>query len=228
MKSPNNKPGGAHSRYKVILADDHMVLRLGLRNLLGRDESILVVGEAANGEELLQLLKTCPADLVVLDLSMPGMNGIQVLEKLRAGYPELRVLIFTMHKEQEFFRHAVKKGVHGYVLKDDNLDLILQAIREIRAGRKYYSSEVTAYALNNEEDATETLPEERLSLEVLTRREREILQMIAAGATSKEIADDLAISHRTVQTHRYHLMEKLGLKNTAALVKFAVSMGLIK
>ena len=220
MKSPIKVPP-----YKVVLADDHMVLRLGLRNLLSREDSILVVGEAANGEELLELLKLKPCDLVILDLSMPGMNGIQVLEKLRVTYPELRVLIFTMQKEHEFFRHAVRKGVDGYVLKDDNLELILQAIQEIRAGRKYYSSELTAFALAVEEEAA--LPEKEIALEVLTRREREILVMIAGGATSKEIAEDLAISHRTVQTHRSNLLEKLGLKNTAALVKFAVSMGLV-
>ncbi|MEQ9366449.1 MAG: response regulator transcription factor [Leptospirales bacterium] len=219
MKSPSNL-----APYKIVLADDHMVLRLGLRNLLGREDSILVVGEAANGDELLDLLKHKPCELVILDLSMPGMNGIQVLEKLRVAYPALRVLIFTMHKEHEFFRHAVRKGVDGYVLKDDNLELILQAIQEIRAGRKYYSSELTAYALSVEEAA---LPEKEIALEVLTRREREILTLIATGATSKEIAEDLAISHRTVQTHRSNLLEKLGLKNTAALVKFAVSMGLI-
>ncbi|MCR9141809.1 MAG: response regulator transcription factor [bacterium] len=214
-----------NSPYKILLADDHMVLRLGLRNLLGREDSILVVGEAANGEELLELIKHKPCDLVILDLSMPGMNGIQVLEKLRVTYPAVRVLIFTMHKEHEFFRHAVRKGVDGYVLKDDNLELILQAIQEIRAGRKYYSAELTAFALTVEDEAA--LPEKSIALEVLTRREREILTMIASGATSKEIADDLAISHRTVQTHRSNLLEKLGLKNTAALVKFAVSMGLV-
>ena len=225
-KSDKSENSQAHTRYKVVLADDHVVLRLGLRNLLDRESSLMVVAEADNGADLLELLKTHACDLVVLDLSMPGMNGIQVLDKLRATYPLVRVLIFTMHKEQEFFRHAVKKGVNGYVLKDDNLDLILQAIREIRAGRRYYSADLTIGAFAEEEAAA--MPGEQISLDVLTRRELEILRLVASGATNREIADDLAISYRTVQTHRSNLMEKLGLKNTAALVKFAVSAGLLE
>jgi DNA-binding NarL/FixJ family response regulator len=211
------------SLYRIVLADDHTVLRLGLRNLLAREATLGVAGEAGNGEELLTLLKSVPCDLVILDLSMPGMNGIQVLEKLRATYPAVRVLIFTMHKEKEFFRHALRKGVDGYVLKDDNLELVLQAIKEIRSGRKYYSADLTAFVLEEDEKAHDS----RVSLELLTPREKEILKMIAAGATNKEIADDLAISYRTVQTHRSNLMEKLGLKNTAALVKYAVANQLV-
>lgn len=226
MKSP-----AANSEYRILLADDHMVLRLGLRNLLSRADDLSVVGEAASGAELLKLLESTRCDLVILDLSMPGMNGIEVLDQLCESHADLRVLIFTMHKEQEFFRHAVRKGVHAYVLKDDRLELILRAIEEIRADRRYYSPELMASmatAADDEHGSGAGASSSRAAVESLTPREREILIMIASGATSKEIADDLAISHRTVQTHRANMLEKLELKNTAALIKFAVSSGLIE
>lgn len=223
MKSPAAK---SESEYRILLADDHMVLRLGLRNLLSRADDLSVVGEAATGLELLELVETTPCDLVILDVSMPGMNGIEVLDRLSETHPALRVLIFTMHKEQEFFRHAVRKGAYAYVLKDDRLELILRAIEEIRADRRYYSPELIASMAIAPDEATAGGVSAG-NIEMLTPREREILVMIAGGATSKEIADDLAISHRTVQTHRANMLEKLALKNTAALIKFAVSSGLV-
>ena len=217
-------PSDAEKRYRVILTDDHQILRLGLRNLIGRDERVEVVGEAGDGRALIDLLRQVPADMVILDLSMPGMNGIKLLETLKLTHPDLKILIFTMHREKEFFRHAMRRGVDGYILKDDDFDRILTAIRDIRSGRKAFSAELMVELAEELSDAP---GDPNLSLETLTRREREILARIGGGATSKEIAAELGISFRTVQTHRTNIMEKLGIRNTAGLVKFAVRSRLI-
>ena len=193
-----------------------------MKGLLTRDESLEIVGEAGNGRELLDLLEDTPCDLLVLDISMPQLNGIQVLDSLRERGFHGRVLVFTMHKERQFFKHALKKGVHGYILKDDNFDRILDAVRDIRQGRKAFSSELNEYLVQNLE-----MQNDMASFELLTRREKEICCLIATGATSKQIAEDLDISYRTVQTHRANLMEKLGLHNAAEVVKFAMDLGLV-
>ncbi len=205
----------------MAIADDHVVLRYGLRTLLGRFPEFDVVIEAGDGETLLQSLKKSPCDLVLLDLSMPGMDGLKTLEVLRKSAPDLRVVVFSMHKEREFFRQAVSLGVAGYILKDDDFDRIPIALRDVLAGRKYFSSELTSLLADEY-----NVLRDGMSLELLTRREREILKHIAHGKTSREIAEELDISFRTVQTHRANLMEKLGLKNTAELVRYALDRGL--
>ncbi|MCB1315115.1 MAG: response regulator transcription factor [Leptospiraceae bacterium] len=223
MKSPPDKP------YRLMIADDHDVLRLGLRNLISRDPGFTVVDEAASGQELLDKLEKQTCDLIILDLSMPGLNGIQVLERLGSRFPRLKVLIFSMHKEKEFFRHVMRKNVDGYILKDDNFDQILHALREIRDGRKSFSADlVESLYVEQDEQGNDAHGNERISLEILTRREKDILRRIAAGATNRQIADDLDISPRTVQTHRSNIMEKLHIKNTAGLVKFAMNSGLME
>lgn len=218
----NAEPILETKKYRVILADDHEILRFGLKNLLSREADIEVVDTAGDGVELLEKLAALSCDLIVLDLSMPRMDGLRVLDELRRHHPGIRVIVFTMHKEREFFRTALGKGVSGYILKDDNLDRIPVAIKEIRAGRKYFSPALTAYI---GEDVVHT--PDKVSLELLTRRELEVLQGIARGQTSKEIAAELGISFRTVQVHRANLTEKLGIKKTAGLVKFALAHGVV-
>ncbi|MCB1174053.1 MAG: response regulator transcription factor [Leptospiraceae bacterium] len=211
-----------NGEYRIVLADDHKILRLGLSNLLARNPELSIVGEAGTGLELIALLADTGCDLIILDLSMPDMTGIEVLDKLREIKYKGQVLVFTMHKEQQMFKHALKKGVDGYLLKDDNFDRILDAIRDIRNGRKAFSSALNSWLVQDFQP-----PHDLASFEILTRREKEILCMIAAGATSKEIAEDLDISYRTVQTHRSNVMEKLDIHNTAGIVKFAIDNGLV-
>lgn len=208
--------------YKIILADDHKILRLGLRNLLARDEQLEITGEAGSGKELLDLVKKTPCNLIILDLSMPDMTGMEALDELREIKFKGNILIFTMHKEQQLFKHALKKGVNGYLLKDDNFDKILDAIRDIRSGRKAFSSELNSYLVSDYE-----VQHDFASMDMLTRREKEVLCMIATGSTSKEIAEDFEISYRTVQTHRANIMEKLDIHNTAGLVKFSMDQGIV-
>lgn len=209
--------------YRIVIADDHDVLRFGIKTLLSRDAQIQVIGEARTGEDLIAILESKRCDLVILDLSMPGMDGLKALPEIRKRFAEMKVLVLTMHKEREFFRQALSAGVDGYILKDDDFERIVGAVHEIRNGKKTYSPELASFIV---EDYT-VLRESAISLELLTRREREILKRIAQGRTNKEIADELDISPRTAQTHRSNLMHKLDLKNTADLVRFAVSHGIV-
>ncbi len=209
--------------FRIAIADDHDVLRFGIKTLLSRDPQIVVIGEARTGQDLIALLESKKCDLVILDLSMPGMDGLKALPEIRSRFAHLKVLVLTMHKEREFFRQALAAGVDGYILKDDDFERIVGAVHEIRRGRKTYSPELASFIV---EDYT-VMRESALSLELLTRREREILKRIAQGRTNKEIADELDISPRTAQTHRSNLMHKLDLKNTADLVRFAVSHGIV-
>ncbi len=210
------------SKYRIIIADDHDILRFGLKNLIIKDPSLEVVAEAQDGQTLLDLLEKKKCDLVILDLSMPGLDGLKALDRIRARHGDLQILILTMHKEREFFRHALARGVQGYMLKDDSFDRILFAIHEIRAGRKSYSAEIASFIVED----YNLIRDSQMSQEILTRREKEILKMIAGGMTNREIGKSLEISPRTIQTHRTNIMQKLDLKNTAEMVKFAIERGL--
>ena len=221
--SSSEAPLESSPLFRVILADDHKVLRFGLKTILRELPGVEVVAEAGDGRELLEKTKSCPCDLVIMDLSMPRMDGLQALEAIHFEFPEIMVLIFSVHREKEFLRQALSRGVKGYLLKDDEIEHVLEAVRSIRAGGTYFSQDLTAHLVED----YNLLRDGEVNLSILTRREREILRLIAQGSTNREIASSLDISHRTVQTHRSHIMEKLHVKNTAGLVKFAVDNGLI-
>ena len=208
--------------YKIIIADDHGILRAGLKSLIDNADELEVVGEAQNGKELMTTLEGSPCDLIILDLSMPEMNGLEALEVLNEKYPDISILILTMHKDRDYFKEALTRGVKGYILKDDVYDKLITAINEIRAGRKSFSSEIQNRII---EDYS-TIHQNQKSVDVLTKREKEILKHIAGGAMNKDIASTLNISVRTVEFHRANIMEKLNIKNVAGLVKFAISRGL--
>ena len=198
------------------------MVRSGLRNLIQQDESLRVVAEAVDGEELPSILRENPCDMLILDLSMPRMNGLQILSNLKEEFPELRVLILTMHKEKEFFRRAVSRGVHGYILKDDMLESVHQAIGEIRAGRKSYSAELTSHIADDYMRVRDGL-----ATSLLTPRETQVLKLIASGKTNREIASDLDIGVRTVETHRKNIMDKLDIRNASGLTRYAVDHGIV-
>ena len=196
---------------------------MGLRKLISEDGGFSIVGEAGDGVELLGLLEKGSCDLVLMDLSMPRMNGFQALETIREKYPDIKVLLLTMHNSHEYFRQAVARGADGYILKEDVYESLLWALNTIMAGQKAFSPKLASVVVGElygkeEQDA---------ELEVLSRREREILQLLVSGATSRDMASNLGISVRTVESHRAHIMEKLALKNTAALVRFAIDHKLI-
>ena len=212
-------------QYKIVLADDHKILREGLKSLIEKDSYFRVVGQAKNGEELLSLLKTHRSDLVVLDLSMPQMDGIATLKEIRRAFPKIKILILTMQKDQEHFKYAMASGAAGYILKEDAYDQLMLAIKIVLKGKSFISPTIEHLLVDQ---YVRSLDEgQESSPNILTKRELQILKLVAQGQSNKNIASKLKLSIRTVETHRGNLTNKLGIKNTANLVKYAISKGLV-
>jgi DNA-binding NarL/FixJ family response regulator len=211
---------------RLFLVDDHAIVRDGLRALLKEAADIEWVGEAANGQELLDQLPTTPADVVLLDMNMPVLDGLATARRLHADYPHVRVLMLSMVDQARYIGQALDAGAHGYVLKNADKGEILVAIYTVAAGKRFLCSEV-GLALLDQVLATETTPAAGVasSTPVLSHRELEVLQLLAEGLTTQHMADQLFISKRTVETHRKNILEKTGAKNTAALVRYAVTQG---
>ncbi|MFO1469878.1 MAG: response regulator transcription factor [Turneriella sp.] len=209
--------------FRIILADDHSILRSGMKVLMECKPGIRVVGQASNGQELLNLLQTTKCDMVILDLNMPLMNGIETLEYLQMQYPHIRSVVLTSHREKAFLKKALAKGAKGYLLKEETHDVLLAAIQDVRKGKKAISAEMTSLIV---EDFSADLTSP-LSADLLTPREREILSYTAHGQTSKEIGERLDISARTVEAHRANIREKLGICTVSELVKYAMDHNLI-
>ena len=211
---------GFMETYRIILADDHTILRQGIRRLVEEIPGLQVLAEANDGLELLSLLQHLNPDLVIADITMPGISGIEVTREIRKLYPEIKVLILTMHKRIEYLQHVLSAGAHGYLLKEDSHDELAQAIETIRKGRIYITQSLSAGM--SEYFSRLSNNEKPLIREPITEREKGILRLIAEGKSSREIADSLGISLRTVQNHRANMMQKLGAKKTADLIKYAV------
>jgi DNA-binding NarL/FixJ family response regulator len=210
---------------RVFLVDDHTVLRKGLRSLLDDHPTIAVVGEAGDGQELLDQLRATPADVVLLDLHMPGLDGLATTRRLREEFPAVRVLILSMEAHELSIDQVLKAGAQGYVLKNADKAEILVAIGSVAAGKRYLCSELGLLMLDKLLATPLDSPELAQPDKVLSQREREVLQLVASGLTNAEIADKLFTSKRTVETHRQNILEKTGAKNTAALVRYAVGRG---
>jgi two-component system, NarL family, response regulator NreC len=212
------------SAYRVIVADDHVLFRQGLKSLLQGASDLVVVGEAGDGFELIKLLKmgTLDPDLIVLDISMPNLRGLEAIPEIRTLCPNVEFLIVTMHSDKEYLYQALAAGAAGYLLKKDADAELFAALDKIRKGKTYVSphltDELTGYWAHLRE---------RTDRSVLTNREREVLKLIAEGKSNKEIGDVLFISVHTVERHRANIMDKLNLKNTAELVKYAIQKGYI-
>lgn len=212
---------------RVLLADDHAVLRSGLRLLLTSQNEFDVVGEASSGTETLSLAEKLQPDLILLDLSMPALGGLDVLPALRKLVPSARILILTMHDDPQYLRQALKHGASGYVLKKAADAELLSAMRSVLRGEVYVHPSMTRILLEDMLPESQSGDKED-SWDSLSDREQEVLKMVALGHTSAEIAEQLNLSAKTVETYRARGMEKLGLRTRAALVKFALQEGLIK
>jgi two-component system response regulator NreC len=210
---------------RVILADDHEMLRAGLKGLLDKEPDIKVVSQAKDGEDLLEKLAVVKTDCVVMDLSMPNLDGLSTLKVIRKKFPKIKVLVLTMQKDIEHFKHAMAIGASGYILKDSAFDQLVMAIKIIYKDKKYISPDISNLITAQYLRST-TQEGDEPSLDILTIREKDILRGIAEGKANKNIAVSLKISIRTVETHRSHLIQKLGLKTPASLVKYAISKGL--
>ena len=213
------------SAIRVLLADDHNLVRAGIRALVEGIEGITIVAEADNGREAVALAKVHRPELVVMDISMRELNGIEATAQIRAELPQTRVLILSMHTTEDFVRRALKAGASGYLVKDSAPLELKMAIEAIRRGETYLSSRVSKTLLSGLVDGRP--PDSESSLDALTPRQRETLQLIAEGRSTKEIAFSLSVSVKTIETHRAALMERLGIHDVAGLVVFAVRHKLI-
>ena len=210
---------------RVLVADDHMIVRTGIRHVLESEAGFEVVGEAGTGREAVSLAAKLRPDVVVLDISMPGESGLQVAAQLRGTSPEARVLILSMHDNAEYVLESVRAGAHGYLLKDTAATELRTAIRTVCRGESYFSPPIASRlreALRGEHETHAG------SLAQLTGRERDVLLGVVRGRTNKEIAGELGISHRTVETHRESLMRKLQIRTVAELTRFALGAGIIE
>jgi DNA-binding NarL/FixJ family response regulator len=219
---PKTRAGDRMAKaYRVILADDHILVRRGLKRILEENANLEIVGEVGDGLELLNILKKTEPDLIILDVSMPNLRGIEAIPEIRHIRPEVKVLMFTMHNEEEYLYQAISAGADGYLLKEDAEKELFSAIGNIQDGKIYISPGLAAQSMQNwarlrrgEDDSQHT--------EALTIRQREILKLIAEGKSNKEIGDLLCISVRTVERHRANIMSKLSIRKTAELVQYAI------
>lgn len=212
--------------YRIVLAEDHALVREGVRSLIDNTPGLSVVGEAEDGLMLLRLLeKVCP-QMVILDVAMPGMRGIEAAREIRARRPDIRILFLSMHRRREFLSMAFAAGAQGYLLKEDSSQELIAAIDAIRRGCTYLSRRLSL------EFPTEMVGicrgDGKLDVEPLTRREREVIKLIAEGHTDREISEKLFISLRTAQRHHGNIREKLNMKRTADIIRYAITQGYIE
>lgn len=209
----------------ILLADDHRIVRQGLHALLKAETDFNVVGEAGDGLEALEMVKKLKPDVVVLDLMMPGLNGLEVARQINKQMPQIKTIILSMYDDEGFVLEALANGVSAYILKDSGSSDLVQAVREVRQGHRYLSPPLSDRAIEAYEQMTRTGTMDKY--ETLTTREREVLQLSAEGHTNSEIAARLGISVRTAETHRSKLMHKLDVHTQADLTRYALRRGII-
>jgi two-component system, NarL family, response regulator NreC len=211
---------------RILLADDHTIVRDGLRALLERQADMSVVAEAGDGRECIQMAAEHSPDVVMMDVAMPEMNGIEAARRILSANPKTSVVMLSMHQDESYVLRSLKAGARGYLLKDSPRDDVLTAIRTVAAGRSFLSRKVSEML---QEDYVRQLESRGLedSYELLTDREREILQLLAEGKANKDVANLLNISFTTVETHRSHILQKLSLHSTAELILYAVRKRII-
>ena len=208
---------------RILITDDHPIVREGLRIILGTCQDMMVVGEAANGIEALHMIPLCNPDVALVDISMPGMSGIELISRIRAEHPQLPVLVLSMHQEEQFAVRALKLGASGYLTKDCAPEQLAEAIRRVVAGGRYITPGVADALASSIMPAQAETPHQSLS-----NREFQIFRMLAGGQSVNDVAHALSLSANTVSTHKRRLMDKLGIDNNAGLVRYAVSHQLIE
>lgn len=214
---------------KVLLVDDHTIVRDGIKALLTGTDDISIVGEASNGRDLLSLLKTIGPDIILLDISLPDYSGIELCEIIRREYPDTQVLFLSMYTTEEYIFNAIKAGAQGYLPKNISQAELLLAIRTISRGTEYFSESISNIILKSYIKKAQDKEPENLNPEnSLSKRELEILRSFAEGYSNPQTAERLFISTRTVESHKNHIMQKLGLKSTVDLVKFAIKHRIIE
>jgi DNA-binding NarL/FixJ family response regulator len=221
MPQSPNPPSAAPIR--VVLADDHALVRAGMRSLLGTMAQVEVVGEAASGEEALVLAERERPDVVLMDIAMKGITGLEAAARMRELHPGVRVIILSMHADEEYVLQALRAGAIGYLLKDAATGELELALRSVMRGESWFSPAVSRQVVEGYVQRVGGEP----VVEVLTARQREVLTLVAGGKSTKEIAFDLNLSVKTVETHRAQIMERLGIRDVAGLVRYALKTGLV-
>ncbi len=213
-------------KIRIFLVEDHTILREGLRALLTADPNFEIIGEAADGREAVRFVEKQVPDLILMDLSMPRMTGMDAIREIKKRYPATKIIALTVHKTEEYLRTTLQAGADGYVLKDATHEELMLAIQNVLKGKTYLSPGVSGKVIEGYLEGKESqIPSSTLGL--LSPREREVLKLIAEGYKNKEIAADLCISLKTVEKHRANLMKKLDLHNAAALTAYAIEQGLV-
>ena len=211
---------------RIVIAEDHTILREGLRSLLSSHPEFEIVGEAEDGREAIRCVEEYKPDLILTDLSMPRMNGMEAIREIKKQSPKTKILVLTVHRAEEYILDTLKAGADGYLLKDSTHAELVMAVKKVLNGKYYISPEISEKVIEGYLEGKKTL-KSQTSFDTLTSREREILKLIAEGYKNKEIADELCISVKTVEKHRANLMEKLDLHNVQALTALAIEKGLI-
>lgn len=214
---------------KVLLVDDHKIIRDGIKAMLSDAENIEIVGECEDGSLVVPFLDKNEVDIIFMDVSMPKQNGIETTKQVIEKYPKAKVIALTMHNQESYITKMLKVGAVGYVLKNTGCDDLLSAIKSVNEGQSYFSSDVSEIMMSKfmKKPTDNYVNPDMISTEDLTTREKEIIKLISDELTNNEIAEKLFISPRTVDTHRRNLLQKLGVKNTAGLVKFAMNNNLL-
>lgn len=216
-----------NSKKSVVIAEDHTILRAGLKALLSADPTFEVIGEADNGRDAIRRVLELKPDLVIMDLSMPGMNGMDALKEIKNRMPEVKTLVLTVHSEEEYVLSSLQAGANGYVLKDATQNELLIAAERVLAGKTYLSPDVTEKVVSSYLNTNGPNQEPVTRWDTVTQRERQILKLIAEGHTNKSMSDYLCISVKTVEKHRANLMKKLDLHSVSALTTYALEKGII-
>ena len=215
-----------NTKRRILLVEDHTLLRVGLRALLCHDPDLEVVGEASNGRDAIRAVTDLSPDLAIMDLTMPGMNGIEAIAQIKRRYPQVRVLVLTLHRADEYIHESLKAGADGYILKDATHDELRVAIRSVLNGKTYLSPDISnnvvSVYLGGGKNAGFSS-----AWESVTHRERQVLKLVAEGRSNKFIAEYLCLSVKTVEKHRSNLMRKLDLHNASMLTSFAIGKGLL-
>lgn len=216
------------SKIRVLLADDHTIVRQGLRALLDSQEDIEVVGEAEDGRQAFEKTKELIPDIVIIDITMPNLNGIEATRQIKKLNPEIKVLVLTVHDNEEYIHQILQAGASGYLLKESAVTDLVSAINAVKKGGIFLSPAISKVVVKDYIRHAEEGTGDFDSLNILTNREREVLQLIAEGHTNREVAHLLKLSVKTVDVHRSHIMEKLNIHDVTGLVKYSIRKGLIK
>lgn len=211
---------------KVLVADDHQLFRKGLTELIARKMGMEVIGEAEDGHSIVRMVGKLSPTVVVMDISMPGLNGIEATRQITKMYPQTKILALSMHVDDHYVTEMLRAGASGYLLKDSAPDELTRAILTVSRDQTYLSPEVAGAVVDSHVRADEPQPDSRSAFSVITEREREVLQLLAEGHTTQQIADKIYRSVKTVETHRRNIMKKLGLHSVAELTKYAVRQGI--